>query len=228
MASKRDTKISSSPPIFPPSSFLTSNSNEVLSFLSFFSISTEKQDGNLIYEEQTEANVVVSSCHTISSPVPNQMVWGKLQKWISLSQHWNSLTVLSQKCESIFQANSTVSQLEWQIQVCSRGNVFWCWYKYTCWNAPHLSSILGERNRRGKKFAARASAVWRARSRSSSSRVRQAIINKVCSHSCVCFLAYREELHFHLYPKSMENGSIGFLLDSCQKCALKSGEELLN
>ena len=68
----------------------------------FFSISTEKQDGNLIYEEQTEANVVVSSCHTISSPVPNQMVWGKLQKWISLSQHWNSLTVLSQKCEAFF------------------------------------------------------------------------------------------------------------------------------
>ena len=72
--------LKSPPPIFPPSSFLTSNSNEVLSFLSFFSISTEKQDGNLIYEEQTEANVVVSSCHTISSPVPNQMVWGKLQK----------------------------------------------------------------------------------------------------------------------------------------------------
>ena len=64
-----------SPPstIFP----LPYYSNEVLSFLSFFSISTEKQDGNLIYEEQTEANVVVSSCHTISSAVAK---WGNFSE----------------------------------------------------------------------------------------------------------------------------------------------------
>ena len=56
-----------SPPstIFPLPSFLAIAMK--FSLFCLFSISTEKQDGNLIYEEQTEANVVVSSCHTISS-----------------------------------------------------------------------------------------------------------------------------------------------------------------
>ena len=56
------------------------------SLFCLFSISTEKQDGNLIYEEQTEANVVVSSCQTISSLLSSlQNDGGTLVKWISLS-----------------------------------------------------------------------------------------------------------------------------------------------